>query len=207
MSSPCSVEPGARRAARASLAVTSAGSPMISLVGGCGPGDQDLWLGEQQRIGAVDRGLGGDAFVAPKLRGKPLARAHQQDRGDHGKAQNAERERQRRNVLAVEQPEGRDIGIECRDREWIRRLGACRCEREQRGQHITDSGAESVLPRMSPGSPRSSGSCPHARLPQIVPFDVGRRRLFSMAGGGVPHRATAREAFTPNGNRAKESRS
>ena len=76
----------------------------LGLVGGGGPGHDDLRLGEEKRIGAVDRGLGCDGVIA--RRGLDLdqtrACAHEQDRRHHGKAENAERERERGNLVAIE---------------------------------------------------------------------------------------------------------
>ena len=68
-----------------------------------------LRLRQQQRIGAIDRGARRDALVARRGLdlGKTPARAHQHDGGDDGKAQNAERERERGDLVAVELREGR----------------------------------------------------------------------------------------------------
>ena len=76
------------------------------------PGDQDLRLGEEQRVGAVDGGAGCDGLVmrAALDRGQTPARAHEQDCGDDGKAENAERERERGDLVPIEQQEGGEIG-------------------------------------------------------------------------------------------------
>ena len=75
-----------------------------------GPGDQDLGFGEQQRAQPVGLHLqvgdvGAQAELGP---GRPDAGAHQQDRGHHGKAEQGERRRQRREFLVIEVEPGRN---------------------------------------------------------------------------------------------------
>ena len=75
-----------------------------------GPGDQDLGLGEQERAQPVGLYLQvGDigAQVEFHLAG-PNARAHQQDRRQHGKAEQRQRRRQRGKFLVIEVEQGRN---------------------------------------------------------------------------------------------------
>ena len=89
----------------ASCEISSEVSPLIcGPVVARGPGDQDLRLGEQERAQPVGLHLQvGDvgAQVEFRLAGAN-ARAHQQDRRHHGKAEQRQRRRQRRKFLVIE---------------------------------------------------------------------------------------------------------
>jgi hypothetical protein len=122
----------------------------FGLVGGRVPCHQDLRLGKKQRVGAVDRGFGGDGLVARRRLdlGQAPARAHEQDRGDDGEAKHAERERERGDLVAIEQRKRRDVGV--KRREFVaraRRLGAGAAARQQRRQNDRAGGAQSALAR------------------------------------------------------------
>ena len=87
----------------ASCEISSEVSPLIcGPVVARGPGDQDLRLGEQQRAQPVGLHLQvGDVGAQAEFRpGGANARAHQQDRRHHGKAEQRQRRRQRRKFLA-----------------------------------------------------------------------------------------------------------
>ena len=95
----------------ASCEISSEVSPLI-----CGPvvagrpGDQDLRLREQQRAQPVGLDLQvGDVGAQPSFGpGGANARAHQQDRGHHGKAEQRQRRRQHREFLVIEVEPGRN---------------------------------------------------------------------------------------------------
>ncbi len=176
------------------------------------PGDQDLRLGQQQRIDAVDRRARPDLVVAGgKLDlGEAPARAHQQDRGHHREAQDAERERERGDLVPVEREQCREIGVEGRERgRGTRRFrGAGRRERERgagSGRDSGNDGAESAALRMSPKALHGPDRVRHARLP-LSPHSAGAMRPPADPGprGGVPLPPSARESshFTPNRNPA-----
>ena len=76
----------------------------------CGPGDQDLGLGEQKRAQPVGLYLqvcdvGAEAELGS---GRPDPGTHQEDCGHHGKADQGERRRQRREFLVIEVEPGRN---------------------------------------------------------------------------------------------------
>ena len=83
------------------------------------PGHQNLRLGQQQPVSAVDGGFGGDGFITRRRlhRAEPRARAHQQDRGDDGEAEDAQRQCEGGDLVTIEQSEGSD---ERRQRSWSR---------------------------------------------------------------------------------------
>src|SRR6516165_7895287 len=91
-STACSMARAASASSQLAKASTLASAGLTSVRG---PRHQNLRLGEKQRVGAVDCGLGGDGLVARRRLdlGQAPARAHEQDRGDDGEAENAERER------------------------------------------------------------------------------------------------------------------
>ena len=90
----------------------------LRLVVAGGPGHQDLRLRAQQRIDAVDLGAAGDDLVARigLGDGEPLARAHQHDRRHHGEAEDRQRDRHADDLVAVEQREGVEVGVDDRRR-------------------------------------------------------------------------------------------
>ena len=79
-------------------------SPLISrTILARGPGDQDLGFGEQQRAVAVGFALQALDFAAQPglVPGRAQPRSHQQDGGDHRKAEQRQRRRERREFLMV----------------------------------------------------------------------------------------------------------
>ncbi len=111
----------------------------LGVVGRRRPGNEDLRLRQQQRIGAVDRRPRRDALVARGgLRvAEALARAHQQDGGDDREAQNPQRERERDELVPVELQEGRDIGV---DRGAVADRGVLGARRRERNRATEDGG-------------------------------------------------------------------
>ena len=94
---------------------------------GCGrPGDQDLRLGQEQRVGAVDRGLGCQRLVTRRRldRGQVPTRAQEEDCADDGEAEDAERERKRGDIVAVWRREGCEVGAEAGEFVAAARRGA-----------------------------------------------------------------------------------
>jgi len=169
-------------------------------------------------MGAVDRGLGGDGLVARRRLdlGQAPARAHEQDRGDDGEAQHAESERERGDLVAVEQRQRGDVVV--KDREFVARAcrrGAGAAARQQHRQHERAGGAQSALARpcaragtrvvlrMSPNALHGGPDrLRHSRLPQLphlaASCDAGSR----IARRSASFRRTVRESghFTPNRN-------
>jgi len=78
------------------------------------PGDNNLRLGEQQCIGAVDGRAGRNRLVALRCQrgGKPLACAHEQDRSDDRETQDGKGERERGDLVPIEQQESRSISLD-----------------------------------------------------------------------------------------------
>ena len=76
----------------------------------CGPGDQDLGLGKQERAQPVglDLQVGDVGAQAEFGSGGPNAGTHQEDCGHDGKAEQGERRRQRREFLMIEVEPGRN---------------------------------------------------------------------------------------------------
>jgi len=98
---------------------------------------------------AVDLGLQRDDLLAGGDFGqrRAAARAHQQHGGHHGEQQDAERQRQGRDVVLVEAGDLRDRGF---DRRKIEKGGACGRGGEK---NRSDDQEESASPRMSPKAP------------------------------------------------------
>ena len=84
------------------------------LVGCRRPGEEDLRFGQEQRIGAVERGLGRHGLVSGRRldRCEVPARAQEQDCAEDGEAEDAERQGNRGDVVAVRPREGCHIGVE-----------------------------------------------------------------------------------------------
>jgi hypothetical protein len=113
------------------------------------PGDDDLRLGQQQRMRAVDLGLQRDDLLAGGDFGqcRAAARAHQQHGGNDGEEQDAERERQRRNVVLLEAGDLRDGGF---NRGKIEKGGTSGRGGKRNGSNGRE---ESASPRMSLQAP------------------------------------------------------
>jgi hypothetical protein len=74
------------------------------LLARCRPGDNDLRLGQKQRLRAIEIGLDLDESIArcDFVLSGARSRAHQRDRGHHGKAQDRGRERQGGEFVAIQ---------------------------------------------------------------------------------------------------------
>ncbi len=113
------VEPGAERQdpmRRVAVGHLGRIADDLGIIRGCRPGDENLRLGQQQRIGTVDRGPRSDALIAcgGVGLGQAAAGSHQQDRCDDGKAEHAEGEGERRELVAVKLRECLDVSPEQR---------------------------------------------------------------------------------------------
>ena len=154
------------------------------------PGHQDLRLRAQQRIDAVDLGAAGDDLVARTGFGvgQALAGAHQQDRRHHGEAEDRQRDRHADDLVAVEQREGVEIGVDDRRRgaggvgSAARALssapaGAAAIGQQSKESSDRDGDAESAAPRMSLMAP--AGGPDRVRHNPIAPIRriPGARRL------------------------------
>ena len=155
-----------------------------------GPRDQDLRLGEQQRAVAVGLQLQPlDLAMQPRfaLRGAD-AGVHQQDRGQHGKAEQGERRGQHRDFLPVEVEQGRDRVEEAANRRP--RRASRRAARSRRNR----SG------RCVPAKCTTAASDASIRL---RPTSFAPQGQTSIGARHFPHRARIKRQYRQGDSRGK----